>query len=48
MKCVECNLYWANQWEDYPTCKADPIGPHLANTMIMTMMMIGKKRSIKK
>ena len=27
MKCVECNLYWANQWEDYPTCKADPNWP---------------------
>ena len=27
MKCANCNLYWANQWEDHPTCKADPNWP---------------------
>lgn len=27
MKCVECNLYWANEWEKFPSCKADPNWP---------------------
>lgn len=25
MKCVNCNYYWQEEWEDYPSCKyADP------------------------
>lgn len=24
MKCVECNLYWADEGEKFPSCKADP------------------------
>lgn len=27
MKCAECNLYWANEWEKFPSCKADPNWP---------------------
>lgn len=27
MKCAECNLYWANEWEKIPSCKADPNWP---------------------
>ncbi len=27
MKCAECNLYWKAEWEDFPSCKADPNWP---------------------
>ena len=27
MKCAECNLYWKDEWEDFPSCKADPRWP---------------------
>jgi hypothetical protein len=27
MRCKECNLYWANKWEKFPSCKADPNWP---------------------
>lgn len=27
MKCKECNLYWAEKWEKFPSCKADPNWP---------------------
>ena len=27
MKCSECNLYWASEWEKFPSCKADPDWP---------------------
>ena len=27
MKCKECNLYWKDEWEDFPSCKADPNWP---------------------
>ena len=27
MKCAECNLYWADKWEKFPSCKADPNWP---------------------
>ena len=27
MKCNNCNLYWTNEYEDFPTCKADPDWP---------------------
>ena len=27
MKCVECSLYWADEGENFPSCKADPRWP---------------------
>ncbi len=27
MKCANCNLYWKNEWENFPSCKADPNWP---------------------
>jgi len=26
-KCENCNLYWADKWEEFPSCKADPNWP---------------------
>ena len=27
MKCNTCNCYWQDEWEAFPTCKADPNWP---------------------
>lgn len=27
LKCENCNLYWADEWEEFPSCKADPNWP---------------------
>ena len=27
MKCKDCNLYWVDEGEDFPSCKADPNWP---------------------
>jgi hypothetical protein len=27
MKCAKCNLYWADEGEKFPSCKADPNWP---------------------
>lgn len=27
MKCVDCNLWWQDEWEDFPSCHADPNWP---------------------
>lgn len=27
MRCAECNLYWAEEGENFPSCKADPNWP---------------------
>ena len=27
MRCAECNLYWADEGEKFPSCKADPHWP---------------------
>ena len=27
MKCAECNLWWADPDEEYPSCNADPNWP---------------------
>ena len=27
MRCKDCNLYWADKGEDFPSCKADPNWP---------------------
>ena len=27
MKCSECNFYWKDKYESFPSCKADPNWP---------------------
>lgn len=27
MKCAECNLWWIDEGEEYPSCHADPNWP---------------------
>lgn len=27
MRCVECNLWWVDEGEEYPSCHADPNWP---------------------
>ena len=27
MRCAECNLCWADEGEEFPSCKADPNWP---------------------
>lgn len=27
LKCEDCNYYWQDEWEDYPSCKYPPNDP---------------------